>query len=79
MESLDVYLKGRKVGVLQDAVRGLVFSYDADYAGMSASEPLSFSLLVREETYDGAEVEAYFSFLEFAARRLCAHADRRDP
>ena len=63
MESLDVYLKGRKVGVLQDAVRGLVFSYDADYAGMSASEPLSFSLPVREETYDGAEVEAYFSNL----------------
>lgn len=63
MESLDVYLKGRKVGILQDTAKGLVFSYDADYVGAPASEPLSFSLPVCGVSYDGPEVETYFSNL----------------
>jgi len=63
MATLDVYLKGKKVGRLVDAPVGLTFAYDAEYADSTRSEPLSHVLPVRAGEYAGNAVESYFSNL----------------
>jgi len=63
MSTLDVYLRGKKVGSLVDAPVGLTFAYDAEYAVAPCSEPLSHVLPIREGEISGNAVESYFSNL----------------
>jgi len=63
MASLDVYLKGKKVGSLVDSPLGMTFAYDADYVTEPRPEPLSHVLPVRAGNYSGSAVESYFSNL----------------
>ena len=62
METLDVYLNGKKAGCLRDDNGRMDFSYLPEYLAGS-NEPLSHSLPLRDETYPHAEVEPVLSNL----------------
>ena len=62
METLDVYLNGKKAGCLHDDNGQMDFVYLPEYLAGN-NEPLSHSLPLRSETYSHAEVEPVLSNL----------------
>ncbi len=63
MPTLNVYLHGRKVGVLSSIDGRLSFRYDHEYNILSNPEPLSFSLPVRSEAFPEEAIAPFFSNL----------------
>ena len=62
METLDVYLNGKKAGCLCDDNGRMDFVYLPEYLAGN-NEPLSYSLPLRSEPYSHAEVEPVLSNL----------------
>jgi serine/threonine-protein kinase HipA len=71
MNPLIVHLHGRRVGVLEDDGRRLVFRYDAAWLADAAALPLSRQLPLQSEPFEGPRVSAYFG-------GLLPEADARD-
>ena len=63
MPMLNVYLHGRKVGILSSDDGRLSFRYDPEYIARTNPEPLSFSLPLRAEYYPEEAIVPFFSNL----------------
>lgn len=63
MQTLYVYLRGKRIGLLCSDKGRLSFRYDADYVSSGIGEAISYTLPVRLEPYSGGEVVAFFSNL----------------
>lgn len=63
METLNVYLRGNRVGTLVSDRGRLQFCYTADYQSQTAAPPLAYTMPLRAEPYTGGEVVAFFSNL----------------
>ena len=63
MPALNVYLHGRRAGVLSSDDGRLSFRYDKEYNALSTPEPLSFSLPVRDEVFPEEAIIPFFSNL----------------
>jgi len=63
MESLDVYLNGRKAGRLVDDNGEMVFAYLGEYLESDEHEPISYSVPLRSEEFRHAEIEPFLSNL----------------
>lgn len=63
MSALSVYLKGVRIGRLEETSDGLLFAYLAEYLASNDAEPLSYVLPLRASNFVGPEVESYFSNL----------------
>ncbi|WOA53789.1 type II toxin-antitoxin system HipA family toxin [Dickeya solani] len=64
MAALDVYMNGYRVGILTKAGSGAHhFSYDANWLELPGSRPLSLSMPLRHQPYQGDEVYNFFDNL----------------
>ena len=63
MPALNVFLHGRKVGILSSDNGRLSFRYDLEYCALPNCEPLSFSLPVRMEAFPEEAIMPFFSNL----------------
>lgn len=64
MAALDVYMNGYRVGILTKTGSGAHhFSYDADWLGLPGSRPISLSMPLRNQPYQGDEVYNFFDNL----------------
>ncbi|MBN3079172.1 type II toxin-antitoxin system HipA family toxin [Pectobacterium polaris] len=86
MAVLDVYMNGYRVGILTKTGSGAHhFSYDANWLGLPGSRPISLSMPLRHQPYQGDEVYNFFDNLlpdnPDIRRRIVArhHADSTQP
>ncbi|WP_219952226.1 type II toxin-antitoxin system HipA family toxin [Dickeya zeae] len=86
MAALDVYMNGYRVGILTKTGSGAHhFSYDVNWLGLSGSRPISLSMPLRHQPYQGDEVYNFFDNLlpdnPDIRRRIVArhHADSTQP
>ncbi|MFC3393858.1 type II toxin-antitoxin system HipA family toxin [Brenneria rubrifaciens] len=86
MAALDVYMNGYRVGVFTKTSSGAHrFSYDENWLGLSGSRPISLSMPLRHQPYQGDEVYNFFDNLLpdnlDIRRRIVArhHADSTQP
>ncbi|PVY72790.1 HipA N-terminal domain-containing protein [Pectobacterium versatile] len=86
MAALDVYMNGYRVGILTKTGSGAHhFSYDANWLGLPGSRPISLSMPLRHQLYQGDEVYNFFDNLlpdnPDIRRRIVArhHADSTQP
>lgn len=86
MAALDVYMNGYRVGVLTKTGSGAHhFSYDARWLELPGSRPISLSMPLRHQPYQGDEVYNFFDNLlpdnPDIRRRIVArhHADSTQP
>ncbi|MBA0184876.1 HipA domain-containing protein [Pectobacterium versatile] len=64
MAALDVYMNGYRVGILTKTGSGAHhFSYDANWLGLPGSRPISLSMPLRHQPYQGDEVYNFFDNL----------------
>ena len=63
METLEVYLNGRKAGRLVDDNGKMSFAYLREYLEAEGREPVSFSIPLRAEAFAHDEIEAFLSNL----------------
>ena len=63
METLEVYLNGRKAGRLVDDNGKMSFAYIREYLETDGREPISFSIPLRAEAFAHGEIEAFLSNL----------------
>ncbi|ANE75476.1 type II toxin-antitoxin system HipA family toxin [Dickeya solani] len=64
MAALDVYMNGYRVGILTKTGSGAHhFSYDANWLELPGSRPLSLSMPLRHQPYQGDEVYNFFDNL----------------
>lgn len=63
METLNVYLKGIRVGTLCTDKGRLSFTYDEQYLSNPQAEPLAYTLPLDSATYQGGVVISFFSNL----------------
>lgn len=63
METLNVYLRGRKAGVLRSDKGRLSFAYDDAYMAAEDALPLSYTMSLHQQTYSGNVVVSFFSNL----------------
>ena len=64
MAALDVYMNGYRVGILTKTGSGAHhFSYDAGWLGLPGSRPISLSMPLRHQPYQGDEVYNFFDNL----------------
>ena len=63
METLEVYLNGRKAGRLVDDNGKMSFAYIREYLETDGREPISFSIPLRAEAFAHDEIEAFLSNL----------------
>ncbi|MBK0033059.1 type II toxin-antitoxin system HipA family toxin [Erwinia sp. S43] len=64
MAALDVYMNGYHVGVLTKTGSGAHhFTYDANWIGLPGSRPVSLSMPLRHQPYQGDEVYNFFDNL----------------
>lgn len=63
MPMLNVYLHGRKAGILSSDDGRLSFRYDPEYIAQTNPEPLSFSLPLCDEYYPEEAIVPFFSNL----------------
>ena len=84
--ALDVYMNGYRVGTLTKTGTGAHhFAYDADWLGLPGSRPISLSMPLRHQPYQGDEVYNFFDNLlpdnPDIRRRIVArhHADSTQP
>lgn len=71
MNPLIIHLHGKRVGVLEDDGRRLVFSYDAAWLADAGALPLSRQLPLQSEPFEGRSVNVFFG-------GLLPEADARD-
>jgi len=76
-EQLEIYLRGRHIGMLSRENGRLSFRYDRQWLDDSYSHPLSLSLPLREDPFSDAETRTWFGnllpegdILNAVARRL---------
>ncbi|MFB1117177.1 type II toxin-antitoxin system HipA family toxin [Dickeya dadantii] len=86
MAALDVYMNGYRVGILTKTGSGAHhFSYDANWLGLPGNRPISLSMPLRHQPYQGDEVYNFFDNLlpdnPDIRRRIVArhHADSTQP
>lgn len=86
MAALDVYMNGYRVGILTKTGSGAHhFSYDANWLGLPGSRPISLSMPLRHQPYEGDEVYNFFDNLlpdnPDIRRRIVAryHTDSTQP
>ncbi len=63
METLEVYLNGRKAGRLVDDNGRMSFAYLREYLETDGREPVSFSIPLRTDAFAHDEIEAFLSNL----------------
>ncbi|MFE8116313.1 type II toxin-antitoxin system HipA family toxin [Brenneria goodwinii] len=86
MAALDVYMNGYRVGLfIKTATGAHHFKYDETWLGLSGSRPISLSMPLRRQVYQGDEVYNFFDNLLpdnlDIRRRIVArhHADSTQP
>lgn len=74
MAVLDVYMNGYRVGILTKTASGAHhFSYDEHWLGLPGSRPISLSMPLRHQPYQGEEVYNFFdNLLPDTRRRIVA-------
>lgn len=78
-----VFVRERKAGELAETSRGYTFTYDPAYLSEPASQPISFSLPLRQEPYQSPELFSFFEGLLpegwlLAVISRTAHIDEED-
>ncbi|KHN54435.1 hypothetical protein OI69_03985 [Pectobacterium fontis] len=64
MAALDVYMNGYRVGILTKTGSGTHhFSYDANWLGLPGNRPISLSMPLRHQPYQGDDVYNFFDNL----------------
>ncbi len=63
METLDVYFRNNKIGLLSQEKGRMTFRYAEDYLNRDDATALAFSLPLRPEPYDDNEIVPFFSNL----------------
>lgn len=64
LQALNIFLNGLPIGTLSyKAKRNLIFTYQTEWLNRQNSFPISRSLPLREESYEGGPVFAYFDNL----------------
>tara|TARA_R110002124_G_scaffold45693_1_gene137909 strand:- start:16634 stop:16957 length:324 start_codon:yes stop_codon:yes gene_type:complete len=59
----EIFAEKSKAGILEETENGYRFEYDADYIAKKASQPVSLTLPLTEETYESKVLFSFFDGL----------------
>jgi len=82
MKQLDVFMDGAQIGVLREQDDGLlIFAYEKTYLARAKATPLAPEFPLRQPSYSGTEVLAFFDNLlpEGSVRNFIARAEHISP